>query len=90
MMLAQTLPPLPLHPATFGKRSCSIHPHDDETIKKKKLKTASLTSTGCGTDVVDRAAMLKLRFSDIIYKAQNNIHEHEDEKARREMAQVQD
>ncbi|KAL9420714.1 hypothetical protein AB3S75_038313 [Citrus x aurantiifolia] len=81
MMLAQTLPPLPFHPATFGKRGCSIHPHDEETTKKKKLKTASLTSTGCGTDVVDRAAMLKLRFADIISKAQNRTHDREDEEA---------
>ncbi|KAK9191686.1 hypothetical protein WN943_020301 [Citrus x changshan-huyou] len=91
MMLAQTLPPLPFQPATFGKRSCSIHPHDEETIKKKKLKTTSLTYTGCGTDVVDRAAMLKLRFADIISKAQNRVHDREDEEtaARRKKIRIE-
>lgn len=80
MMLAQTLPPLPLQPTALRKRSCSIHHHDQETIKKKRLET-SMTSTGCGSDVDDRAAILKHRFADIISKAQNYIHDHEDEEA---------
>ncbi|KAK9191740.1 hypothetical protein WN943_020355 [Citrus x changshan-huyou] len=60
-----------------GKRSRCIHHHADrKTTINNKEKKRKTTSTGCSSDgVADRAALLKLRFSDIILKAQNYIHD---------------
>ncbi|KAK9191685.1 hypothetical protein WN943_020300 [Citrus x changshan-huyou] len=74
---------LPLQLPSLGKRkgsnNCSLlhHHHQETTTNNKKLKTS-----GSGSDiVVDRAAMLKLKYFDVISIAQNYVHEHEDEEA---------
>ncbi|KAK9211840.1 hypothetical protein WN943_001218 [Citrus x changshan-huyou] len=95
MIVADTR--LPLQLTSLRKRkgtstTCSLlHRHPQETtINNKKLKTGG---NGNGSDVVvDRVAMLKLKYFDIFSKAQNYIHEHEDEEAvaRRKRAQVED
>ncbi|KAL9420715.1 hypothetical protein AB3S75_038314 [Citrus x aurantiifolia] len=62
-----------------GSNNCSLlhHHHQETTTNNKKLKTSG---SGSGSDiVVDRAAMLKLKYFDIISIAQDYVHEHEDE-----------